>query len=40
MAKLRDLQFYYDCLDKFVDRRDYGLILIDTHSLYLGLSFD
>ena len=28
MAKLRDPQSYYDCLDKFVDRRDYGLILM------------
>ena len=34
MAKLRVLQFYYDCLDKF------QLIQIDTDSLYFGLSRD
>ena len=26
MAKLRVLQFYYNCLDKFLDRRDFELI--------------
>ena len=40
MAKLWVLQFYYDCLDKFLDRRDFQLIQIDTDSLYFGLSFD
>ena len=37
MAKLWVLQFYYDCLDKFLDRRDFQLIQIDTDSLYFGL---
>ena len=32
MTKLRVLHFYYECLDKFVDRRD-ELIQIDTDSL-------
>lgn len=40
MAKLWVLQFYYDCLDKFLDRRDFQLIQIDTDSLYFGLSCD
>ena len=26
MAKFRVLQFYYNCLDKFLDRRDFELI--------------
>ena len=30
LAKLRMLQFYYDFLDKYVDRRDYELIQMDT----------
>ena len=38
LAKLRVLQFYYDCLDKFLDRRDFQLIQIDTDSLHFGLS--
>lgn len=40
MAKLRIMQFYYDCLDKFLDRRDIELIQMDTDSLYLALSCD
>ena len=40
MAKLRVLPFYYDCLDKFLDRRDFQLIQIDTDSLYFRLSCD
>ena len=32
------LQFYYDCLDYFIDRRDFELIQMDTDSMYLGLS--
>ena len=38
LAKLRMLQFYYDCLDYFIDRRDFQLIQMDTDSMYLGLS--
>jgi len=38
LAKLRMLEFYYDFLDRFVDRRDYELIQMDTDSLYFALS--
>ena len=38
LAKLRILEFYYDFIDKYVDRRDYELLQMDTDSLYLGLS--
>ena len=38
MAKLRTLQFYYDCLDRYLDRRDFELMQMDTDSLYFGLS--
>lgn len=38
LAKLRMLKFYYDCLDHFVDRRDFELIQMDTDSLYFALS--
>jgi len=37
LAKLHMLKFY-DCLDYFVDRRDFELIQIDTDSLYFTLS--
>ena len=38
LAKLRMLEFYYDFLDKYVDRRDFELIQMDTNSLYIALS--
>ena len=38
LAKLRMLQFYYDCLDYFIDRRNFELIQMDTDSMYFGLS--
>ena len=38
MGKLRILQFYYDCLDRYLDRRDFELMQMDTDSLYFGLS--
>ena len=38
LAKLRMLKFYYDCLDYFVERRDFGLIQMETDSLYFALS--
>ena len=38
LAKLRMLQFYYDCLDYFIDRRDFELIQMYTDSMYSGLS--
>ena len=40
LAKLRMLQFYYDFLDHYIDRRDYELIQMDTDSMYFALSYD
>ena len=40
LAKLRMLQFYYDFLDKYIDRRYFELIQMDTDSFYLSLSHD
>lgn len=33
MAKLQILQFYYDCLKKFLGRQEFELIQMDTDSL-------
>ena len=38
LAKLRILGFYYDVLDKYIDRSDFELCYIDTDSFYLALS--
>ena len=38
LAKLRMLEFYYDFLDKFCDRRDFELIQMDADSFYMALS--
>ena len=38
LAKLRMLEFYYDFLDKFIDRRDFELIQMDTDSNYMAIS--
>ena len=38
LAKLRMLEFYYDFLDKFCDRRDFELIQMGTDSFYMALS--
>ena len=38
LAKLRMLEFYYDFIDKYVDRRDFELIQMDTDSLYMAIS--
>lgn len=40
MAKLQILRFYYDCLDKFLDKWDLELIQMDTDSLYLARYWD
>ena len=40
LVKLRMLQFYYDVLDHYIDRRDYELIQMDTDSMYFALSYD
>jgi hypothetical protein len=37
-AKLRMLEFYYDFIDKYIDRRDYQYIYMDTDSAYMALS--
>ena len=37
-AKLRMLEFYYDFLDYYLDRRDYQYIEMDTDSAYLALA--
>ena len=37
-AKLKMLEFTFDFLDKFFDRRDYALCQMDTDSLYMALS--
>ena len=37
-AKKRMLEFYYDCLDVFVDRRQFQLMEMDTDSQYLAIT--
>src|SRR5215470_13776720 len=39
-SKLRMLQFYYDCIDKYIDRSDFQYIEMDTDSAYMGLTDD
>ena len=38
LAKLRVLEFYYDCLDKWCDRKDWEMCETDTDSLYIAMS--
>jgi hypothetical protein len=38
LAKLRMLQFYYDCMDKYVDCADFQYVEMDTDSAYLAPS--
>ena len=38
LAKLRMLEFYYDFLDRFVDRSDFELIQMDTDTNYMAIS--
>ena len=38
LAKLRMLEFYYDFLDKYIDRSGFELCYMDTDSFYLALS--
>ena len=38
LAKLRMLEFYYDFLDRYFDRRDFELIQMDTDSNYIAIS--
>ena len=37
-TKRRMLEFYYDCVDKYLDRSDFQLCEIDTDSAYMALS--
>ena len=32
------LEFYYDFLDKYLDRKDFELIQMDTDSMYMAIS--
>ena len=38
LAKLRMLEFCYDFLDRYFDRRDFELIQMDTDSNYMAIS--
>ena len=38
LAKQRMLEFYYDFLDRYFDRRDFELIQMDTDSNYIAIS--
>ena len=37
-AKLRMLQFYYDFLDKYLDRSDFQMCEMDTDSAYIAIA--
>ena len=37
-SKLKMFQFYYDCLDKYIDRKDFQYIETDTDSAYIALT--
>ena len=39
-AKLRMLEFYYDCIDKYLNQCDFQYMLMDTDSAYMGLTDD
>ena len=38
LAKLRMLEFYYDFLERYFDRKDFELIQMDTDSNYIAIS--
>jgi len=38
LAKLRMLQFYYNCIDRYIDRKHFQYIEMDTDSAYMALS--
>ena len=38
LAKVRILEFHNDFADKYLDRRDYELIQIDTDNMYMARS--
>ena len=37
-AKLRMLEFYYDCVDKYLSCEDFEMVEMDTDSNYLGIT--
>ncbi len=40
LAKLRMLDFYYNFIDKYIDRSDFELLEMDTDSNYFAFSED
>jgi hypothetical protein len=38
LAKLRMLEFYYDFIDYYIDKRDYQYCMMDTDSAYVAIS--
>ena len=38
LAKLRMLDFYYNFIDKYIDRSDFELLEMDTDSNYLFMN--
>ena len=38
LAKLRMLQFYYNCIDRYIERKHFQYIEMDTDSAYMALS--
>jgi hypothetical protein len=39
-GKLKMTEFYYDCIDKYIDRSDYQLMYMDTDSNYMAVTDD
>ena len=39
-AKLRMLEFYYDCVDKYLSREDFQYNEMDTDSAYMAIAGD
>jgi len=37
-SKFKMFSFYYDCIDKYIDRKDYQYIEMDCDSAYMALS--
>jgi hypothetical protein len=37
-SKRRMLEFYYDCVDKYLDRKDFQYVEMDTDSAYMALT--
>ena len=37
-AKLRMLEFYYDCLNRYLNKNSFELTQTDTDSIYMGIN--